>query len=101
MVEIVADPREGDPEGHAQQDRLIGNSVIALQADILNYLGEGAEGFQDYSDVFSGPVLCGKPSSRACICRLQELVKMVQNRLNHWESPGQAQEDIPKPAGIG
>ena len=22
MVEIVADPREGDPEGHAQQDRL-------------------------------------------------------------------------------
>ena len=22
VVEIVADPREGDPEGHAQQDRL-------------------------------------------------------------------------------
>ena len=31
------------------------NSLIALQADILNYLGEGAEGFQEYSDVFSWP----------------------------------------------
>ena len=33
----------------------IENSLIALQADILNYLGEGAEGFQEYSDVFSWP----------------------------------------------
>ena len=32
-----------------------GNSFIALQANILNYLGQGAEGFQEYSDVFSWP----------------------------------------------
>ena len=33
----------------------IGNSLIALQANILNYLGQGAECFQEYSDVFSLP----------------------------------------------
>ena len=29
--------------------------VIALQADYINHLGEGAEGSQEYSDVFSWP----------------------------------------------
>ena len=33
----------------------IWNSLIALQANTFNYLGERAEGFQENSDVFSWP----------------------------------------------
>ena len=58
----------------------IGNSLIALQANTFNYLGEGAEGFQEYSDVFSWPCALWK-SIKSSLCFENENTKKELNYL--------------------
>ena len=65
----------------------IGNSLIALQANILNYLGQGAECFQEYSDVLSWPRVLWK-SIESSLCFENEMKTYKKERLGGYRMNG-------------